>query len=62
MSKQDVREATWRLLEVHRAARFPGAKGRIPNFVGAERAALALASLGAWKRARVIKVNPDAPQ
>lgn len=62
MSKQDVREATWRLLEVHRAARFPGAKGRIPNFVGAERAALALASLPVWKRARVIKVNPDAPQ
>ena len=62
MSKQDLREATWRLLEVHRAARFPGAKGRIPNFVGAERAALVLASLPAWKRARVIKVNPDAPQ
>lgn len=62
MSKQDLREATWRLLEVHRAARFPGAKGRIPNFVGAERAAVTLASLPVWKRARVIKVNPDAPQ
>lgn len=62
MSKQDLRETIWRLLEVHRAARFPGAKGRIPNFVGAERAALALVSLPAWKRARVIKVNPDAPQ
>ena len=62
LSKQDLREATWRLLEVHGAARFPGAKGRIPNFVGAERAALALASLPVWKRARVIKVNPDAPQ
>src|SRR5574337_529817 len=62
MSKQDLRETTWRLLEVHRAARFPGAKGRIPNFVGAERAAVVLAALPAWKRARVIKVNPDAPQ
>ncbi|MBI4590214.1 MAG: 5-formyltetrahydrofolate cyclo-ligase [Candidatus Rokubacteria bacterium] len=62
MSKQDLREATWRLLEVYQAARFPGAKGRIPNFVGAERAALALAALSVWKRARVIKVNPDAPQ
>ena len=61
-SKQELREATWRLLEIHRAARFPGAKGRIPNFVGAERAALALASLSVWKRARVVKVNPDAPQ
>lgn len=62
MSKQELREGTWRLLEIHRAARFPGAKGRIPNFVGAERAALALALLPVWKRARVIKVNPDAPQ
>ena len=62
MSKQELRVATWRLLEIHRAARFPGAKGRIPNFVGAERAALALASLSVWKRARVVKVNPDAPQ
>lgn len=40
MSKPELREHTWRLLEIHRAARFPGAKGRIPNFVGAERAAL----------------------
>ena len=62
MSKQELREATWRLLEIHRAARFPGAKGRIPNFVGAERAALALASLPVWKRAQVVKVNPDAPK
>lgn len=61
-SKQQLRETVWRLLEIHRAARFPGAKGRIPNFVGAERAALALQSLAAWKRARVVKVNPDAPQ
>lgn len=62
MSKQALREATWRLLEARRAARFPGARGRIPNFVGAERAALALASLGVWKRARALKVNPDAAQ
>lgn len=61
-SKQMLRETVWRLLEVHRAARFPGAKGRIPNFVGAERSALTLQSLGVWKRARVVKVNPDAPQ
>lgn len=62
MSKPELREHTWRLLEIHRAARFPGAKGRIPNFVGAERAALALQALPIWRQARVIKVNPDAPQ
>lgn len=61
-SKQELRETVWRLLEVHRAARFPGAKGRIPNFVGAERSALALGSLAVWKRARIVKINPDAPQ
>ncbi|MBI4609952.1 MAG: 5-formyltetrahydrofolate cyclo-ligase [Candidatus Rokubacteria bacterium] len=62
MSKSELREHAWRLLELHRAARFPGAKGRIPNFVGAERAALALQTLPVWRRSRVIKVNPDAPQ
>lgn len=61
-SKQELRETVWRLLEVHRAARFPGAKGRIPNFIGAERSALVLGSLAVWKRARVVKINPDAPQ
>lgn len=62
MSKPELREHAWRLLEIHRAARFPGPKGRIPNFVGAERAALALQTLPIWRRSRVIKVNPDAPQ
>lgn len=62
VSKPEIREHTWRLLEIHRAARFPGAKDRIPNFVGAERAALALRTLPIWRRARAIKANPDAPQ
>jgi len=62
MSKPELREYAWRLLEIHRAARFPGAKGRIPNFAGAERAALALQALPVWRRSRVIKINPDAPQ
>lgn len=62
LSKQDVRERVWRALEIHGAARFPGAKGRIPNFAGAEAAALHVSSLPEWKRARVVKANPDAPQ
>ncbi|HEV8309252.1 MAG TPA: 5-formyltetrahydrofolate cyclo-ligase [Methylomirabilota bacterium] len=61
-SKAEVREMIWRAMEVRGVARFPGAKGRIPNFVGAERAALCLQSLPAWRGARVIKINPDAPQ
>jgi 5-formyltetrahydrofolate cyclo-ligase len=61
-SKAEVREMIWRAMEVRGVARFPGTKGRIPNFVGAERAALHLQSLRAWSRARVVKINPDAPQ
>lgn len=43
-------------------ARFPGARGRIPNFKGAEQCAGLVSSLEAWKQARVIKSNPDSPQ
>ncbi|MFQ5897088.1 MAG: 5-formyltetrahydrofolate cyclo-ligase [Candidatus Methylomirabilia bacterium] len=62
MTKSELREHAWRLLEIHRGARFPGPKGRIPNFVGAERAALVLQALPVWRRAHVVKVNPDSPQ
>lgn len=60
--KQAIRERIWRLLETKTAARFPGARGRIPNFIGAERAADRLGSTDEWKKARVVKCNPDAPQ
>lgn len=36
--------------------------GRIPNFAGAGLAADRIAGLGEWRRARVVKVNPDSPQ
>jgi 5-formyltetrahydrofolate cyclo-ligase len=61
-AKQAVRERVWALLERERVARFPGAQGRIPNFAGAPAAAARLASLPAWRAARVVKANPDAPQ
>jgi 5-formyltetrahydrofolate cyclo-ligase len=61
-SKAEVREMIWRAMEVRGVARFPGTKGRIPNFVGAERAALRLKDLRVWRDARVVKINPDAPQ
>lgn len=61
-SKAGVRDMVWRAMEVRGISRFPGTKGRIPNFVGAERAALHLQTLPAWRAARVVKINPDAPQ
>jgi 5-formyltetrahydrofolate cyclo-ligase len=43
-------------------SRFPGAEGRIPNFAGAKQAAERLAGNRLWKRAQVVKANPDSPQ
>jgi len=61
-AKQTVRERVWTLLEKEGVARFPGARGRIPNFVGAERAAERLGELAVWQKARRIKANPDSAQ
>jgi 5-formyltetrahydrofolate cyclo-ligase len=61
-AKQAVRERVWRAMTEGGAARFPGAAGRIPNFVGAEAAARELAEQPEWRDARVVKANPDAPQ
>jgi 5-formyltetrahydrofolate cyclo-ligase len=53
----------WALLRTRRVARFPfPVTDRIPNFVGAERAAARAAELPEWRRARRLKCNPDAPQ
>ena len=60
--KQAIRDRIWSLLEKRRVAAFPGARGRIPNFVGASAAADRLAGLDEWRSARTIKCNPDAPQ
>jgi 5-formyltetrahydrofolate cyclo-ligase len=61
-TKQEIRERVWRALEKAHVHRFPGTRGRIPNFVGAERAADRLCELDVWKGAQVLKCNPDAPQ
>jgi 5-formyltetrahydrofolate cyclo-ligase len=60
--KEAVRERVWAALRRHGVARFPGADGRIPNFVGAEAAAERLAETAEWQGAHVVKANPDAPQ
>lgn len=62
MDKQSIRELAWSRLRDAGAARFPGVEGRIPNFVGAEAAADRLAATDVWRRAAVLKANPDAPQ
>jgi 5-formyltetrahydrofolate cyclo-ligase len=61
-SKDQVRRAVWKAMDREGVSRFPGAEGRIPNFAGAKLAAQRLAGHRVWKRARVIKANPDSPQ
>jgi 5-formyltetrahydrofolate cyclo-ligase len=61
-AKATLREQVWDALAVSEAARFPGAHGRIPNFVGAEAAAERLRGVDAWRHARTVKANPDSPQ
>jgi 5-formyltetrahydrofolate cyclo-ligase len=60
--KDEVREEIWKAMEREGVSRFPGAEGRIPNFAGAKLAAEKLAGHRLWRRARVIKANPDSPQ
>lgn len=61
-SKAAVRDHIWTLLQRKKAARFPGAAGRIPNFVGAEACARVLSRAAIWQKAKILKVNPDSPQ
>jgi 5-formyltetrahydrofolate cyclo-ligase len=61
--KDGLRERVWRYLEDNNLARFPRTVyRRIPNFVGAEKAAASIRGLKEFSEARVVKVNPDAPQ
>jgi len=61
-TKEVIRKEIWALLQKHKVARFPGAEGRIPNFIGAEACAKQLAETTYWKAAKVLKINPDSPQ
>ena len=62
MTKSEIRQKVWQSIQREGVARFPGALGRIPNFAGAEKAAQLLREMAVWRRALVVKVNPDAPQ
>lgn len=61
-AKSDLREEVWAALQDAGVARFPGARHRIPNFVGAEDAAERLRATDTWAGATVVKCNPDSPQ
>lgn len=61
--KQHIREAVWRRLDTEDISTFPRpVRGRIPNVRDADAAAEQLATTPEWQAARVVKVNPDAPQ
>jgi 5-formyltetrahydrofolate cyclo-ligase len=61
-AKRALREEAWAAIQDAGAARFPGAWGRIPNFVGAEAAAERLRGTEVWRASRTVKANPDSPQ
>lgn len=60
--KDEIRTTVWSQLRDSKVARFPGAEGRIPNFIGAEACAKILTEASWWQKAKVLKVNPDSPQ
>jgi 5-formyltetrahydrofolate cyclo-ligase len=60
-AKSVVRQRVWKSL-VEAQMNIGPAFDRIPNFVGADLAAKRLSELDEWKRARIIKCNPDPPQ
>jgi len=61
--KERIRKSIWYKMEREGIARFPlPLHHRIPNFVGAEEAATKLSCMDIFRRAKVIKVNPDSPQ
>jgi 5-formyltetrahydrofolate cyclo-ligase len=61
-TKDQVRRAVWKAMDREGVSRFPGAEERIPNFAGAKLAAQKLSAHRLWRRARVVKANPDSPQ
>lgn len=62
-TKEEARRWAWDELQRRQLAREPlPPHGRIPNFAGAELAALRIFARPPWSAARAIKVNPDSPQ
>lgn len=63
ITKESIRQKVWTYLEENDLACFPRpVYHRIPNFKGANEAAAKVAELEEFKKAHVVKVNPDKPQ
>jgi 5-formyltetrahydrofolate cyclo-ligase len=60
-SKDTVRDDVWNGL-IETGVNVGPAHSRIPNFAGADLAALNLSKAPAWQAAKVVKCNPDPPQ
>jgi len=61
--KRRIRKLIWDMMVERGVARFPlPPHNRIPNFVDSEKCSLHLDRLKEWRRAEVVKVNPDSPQ
>ncbi len=58
-SKNEIREEVWKKIE--KVARFPPPRGRIPNFIGAEKACEKLRELEEYRKANAVFVAPDSP-
>jgi 5-formyltetrahydrofolate cyclo-ligase len=61
-AKAALREEVWSALTAAGVARFPGAVGRISNFVGAEAAAERLRARPEWQAADTVRPTPDSAQ
>ena len=62
-TKDEIRRYIWNILEEHRVALFPKPiVGRIPNFIGARKAAELLRNLPEYQNAKTVLCNPDSPQ
>ena len=60
-TKEEVRNYVWEALRPYALPPFP-IKGRIPNFKGAKEAAERLFKEPEWRKAEIVKSNPDSPQ
>ncbi len=58
--KDILRSEVWSLLE-ERSVSIGPTWSRIPNFIGADKAAQRLAELQIWKTSTIVKSNPDSP-
>lgn len=63
VTKESIRKKVWDHIETENLANFPRpVTKRIPNFKGAEEAAVKAAELDVFKNAQTVKINPDKPQ